>query len=578
MRATYYISFDNWSNQTQIYPSNEPKVKANPEPGEIFLRAKVDNFVIGATKNSASYNTILGYFNTPDMSSMIYFKIVSDVTYNFKAPISDGRINTETKVYYIAPEPDDEYRPILDIYKRKIKFSSITGNTFYPPKLNTSTFTNVGFTSFAETNKNVSISGDTGDYITQEIVVGVVQQQMQVRVCIANLTTNETIRMRLENSLGTALSADTNITADGSFIITYSNVVVASDCFLIIEAIANSTVATFDYSVYNLDQSLGLGSQTLESFIAGIFSSLGVTATPISTYLWNDAVSADSPAAISSYMTSNPANDYVTETVAVMNGISVMRTDQLLGGTTADIKLSLEDVMIILRTKIRAWWYLDAEGQFRIEHEKYFRSYTSQLNLTAGVYPAMKPEVDHKIYTYNKGDIYSQLNYKEQNESGVFIADPIEYDINLTTKNTKDINLDITCDIDHAYNNPSASTDSGICLMTGTIASSIFTVDIIKTGTAIWTVNYYMSWMYLFANYWSYFGEADEADINNGTTLTMDSVKEFMEQEDVKFYYASALDWKKPLTLSKGTAWIRSWEHSPETGFYNINVAYNPYL
>lgn len=580
MRATYYISFNNWSTQTQIYPSNSPKVKGENEPGEIFKRPRVDSFVITGTKNASVYTSLLTYFTTPDFNTEIYYKIVSDVTYLFKASISDGEIDTEKKIYKITPEPDDDYSPIMDVYKKKLEFAGIGSVNYYPLIINTSTFTNSGFDTFTEVDKHITIAeggGGSTSSIKQEIVVGTVQQQMQVRLNIANLTTNDNLTVRLVNSIGNALSNDTTISADGYYILTYSLSVGVSDCFVQIEGDPGVS-AQFDYSIYNLDQSLGLYCQTLKAFVQGMLSSLSVSATVVSTYLWNDTLSSDAPASISTYMGSNPTNDYVTEAAAIWNDISVLRTDRMVGGDS-DIKLSLDDVMNYLKIKLRAWWYIDPDGRIRIEHEKYFRSFTTQLDLTGATYTVYRPETDRKNYVFNKSDIYSQLNYKENNEGNApFIAHPIEYSSILTTPKTKDINIDITCDVQYAYDNSTSANPGGLSFVHGTVNGSDFEQGMVSNAAGVWDNNYYLSWEYLFANYWGYFGEADEADINNGTILTLDSVKEFLEQSDIKFFYAGSLDWKRPVTLAHGTGWLKSWEHDPETGFYNINVGFNPYL
>jgi hypothetical protein len=580
LRATYYISFNNWSTQTQIYPSVAPKIKVANETGEKFKRARVDSFVITGTKNASVYTSLLTYFTTPDFNTEICYKIVSDVTYLFKASISDGELDTEKKVYKIAPEPDDIYRPFIDKYKKKIKIGALTGADYYPLKKNTGTFVNDGFDTFAEVANHITIiegGGGSTSYIRNPVTAGATATGMRVRLNIGNISTNDQITLRLVDSLGNALSADQVTMSNGYYILEYTGAVAVLDCFVEIQGEPGIN-CQFDYAIYFLDQSLNFKSETLEFFIGNMLTSLAITATVTSTYLWNDACSSDCPAPIVSYIGSNPANDYVVEGAAIWNDISVIRVSRLINGNS-DINISLEDLMNILKFKLRAWWYIDADGLFRIEHEKYFRSFTSQIDLTGATYSSYKPEIDRKNYVFNKSDIYSQLNYKENNEgNSPFVAYAINYISILTTFKSKDINVDITCDIQNAYDNSSSANSGGLALVHGTVNSGEFEQGMVTTSAGVWYTNYYLSWEYLFANYWGYFGEADEADINNGTTLTLDGVKEFLEQDEVKFFYAGSLDWKRPVTLSHGTGWLRSWEHDPETGFYSINVGFNPYL
>jgi hypothetical protein len=63
----------------------------------------------------------------------------------------------------------------------------------------------------------------------------------------------------------------------------------------------------------------------------------------------------------------------------------------------------------------------------------------------------------------------------------------------------------------------------------------------------------------------------------NGSAHTFTHVKEYVHQDGVKYPPSASLDWKKPVTLTKGTGWLRSADYSPETGWLTIAVGFNPY-
>lgn len=99
--------------------------------------------------------------------------------------------------------------------------------------------------------------------------------------------------------------------------------------------------------------------------------------------------------------------------------------------------------MDILKSK-RLYWFIDEDGKFRIEHEKYFRSYDPQANLTAVTFALDQPEVDHHIYSY-EGQSYNQVNLTEENAKNEdWTPIRIEYDPLLTSKEIQDLRASVT--------------------------------------------------------------------------------------------------------------------------------------
>ena len=93
----------------------------------------------------------------------------------------------------------------------------------------------------------------------------------------------------------------------------------------------------------------------------------------------------------------------------------------------------------------------------------------------------------------------------------------------------------------------------------------------------VYYLNQDLSWANLFSKYFGYFGEADEAEINEGDTLTLDGVKTFLKQDKIKFFYEGELNWIKPVKLTNGTGWLEKIEET-ESEFLTLNVGFDPYL
>jgi len=236
--------------------------------------------------------------------------------------------------------------------------------------------------------------------------------------------------------------------------------------------------------------------------------------------------------------------------------------------------------MDILKQKMRLWWFIDEDGHFRIEHERYFREYTSQADLTSVTYAGDKPEVDHKVYNYTLNESVSQITFSENNKSNPdWIASDILFPVLNTSKDTRDINISsLTTDIEYVIDNPSDASSSGIMLLKCKLMGTKHLVEIDQSteDTANYFLNARLGWYYLHANYFDYFAEAESGTVNGGA-FTFTHVKEFLKQNKVKFRMAADMLWYKPFTLSKGTGWIEDAEYDPETGMYSVNFGFDPY-
>ena len=590
MRATYYISFDEvtW---TRFYPTNHTALRLQQEPGEIFHRWKVDRFRIGKKLNSSLYISLQSmYFDPSFFGTEISYRVdINGVPkFYFKDTIRAGNLNTQNKYYDCTPDPDDEYEPILRSYNKKYDNPTLLfglADTLYIPSLSTDIFSNTDFSSFADISHTVSYTNDGSPAgpNTATLYIPTPEDGAMVTVLITDLSyTGDAPRLRLVDGSGNTCSNEVTVNANGKYELTMSGLEATVYVRLWQNNLTGSSRSgTFSYQVYCPEATLnGATLKALLSRILKFSEYFGLTiATIQSTILWNDALGSDPPPAIDTYITANPTNDYVLEDTAVFNNLYVCRTDAF-GAEQENLKICLKDIMDILKSK-RLWWFIDEDGNFRIEHDKYFRSYTSQVDLTSSTYAAQKPEVDKKEYSYDS-DNYNQINLIEENTVNEDWASVrVEYDPLFTGSDIKDERTPVTTDVKNGLDNPDGLS-GGLMLLRCDANNNILWDESLITSGAYYP-NQKLSPAWISTYYMDYFAEAEEGEIVVGDATTVHKsdhsfihVRETLKQTGIKFR-GIELDRKKPLTLSAGTGWLQSAEYDPETGWYNVDVLFNPY-
>ena len=587
MAKTYHISF-NGTGWTEFFPSNEPSISWE-RTDEMFMRYSIDSLKITKKENPSIFATTESmFFNSSDFSNPLYFKVQKSGVdkYFFKSSVNESEINTQNGSFEIKPRTNDDYEPILGKYN-VVYQDSVAGNlfgaagSFYIETENTNIFLNQTFDAFT----------DTADVITWANTAGGVERARQI---LDEGTGNgHVFQIAVSNFSGDEVDISL-VRTDGSTLNSNVEIINTNGVFTLIQ---NSATASVYLRIRNTDLGpggTGGGSFTYNTFTPTLYTTKGklvktliedlladymdLTYDVVSTYLWNDALETDPPAGIDTFITANPTSDYVIRGAAVWNGLFITKTHTFTADKNVMYEITFADLMGMLKTKFRAWWFIDSDGKFRIEHERYFKDYDAQIAIAS--YSTYKPEVDASVYRYEKGDIVSVINYSEPNaENADFIAAPIVYDQSLTTPNSKDIisPLDISTDLKFITADDGVQ-NSGYTLIQTTVSSAKYfaTVNESFYDSSVFYVNQKLSWANLFSNYWKYYGESSSADINGGTTLTLSHVKEFLKQDNIKFFYSGELDWKKPITLSNGTGWLDKFEET-DSEFLTINVGFNPY-
>ncbi len=590
MRAKYYISFDGKSSYSEFFPSNEPVITWNPEGDEMFMRPKVDKFKIAKEKNATIYAELLTrFFDSAYFTTDINYKIEEKgvKTYEFADPVINGSINTETSVYEGTPEPDDQYRHIMKKYTNKYvhltptTVFAVNDNAYADQSLESNTFVNQpppnDYTGWSDVSGNVGWANNAGGNarawltITDATPVDI--------ICKITAFSGTPMILRGINAGGVPVGADVTINAVGTYVIDVSGATY-------VEAFNNSLVlvtGTFSYKFYTINSADDIisGGDLRDCLVSCFNSFMQVSVgTPVSTILWNDTLPtghAVNTPNISTYITANPNNDYVLESPAILNDLWLSWVDHYMTYHEFKGEISLKDVMDILK-KLRLFWYIDEDGLFRIEHEKYFRDYISQANITSATYISDKPEIDRKKYTYSKDRIFAQTNFNEANQYNEdWIAQPIYYD-QVITGNINSVTLNVSTDFKNIHDNPDKIQGGGLVL-TRMIQGTTFKLLDVDASTKT-PGNFYMNaklgWYFVLANYHKWFSSAETGTVN-GSAFTFDHVKEFLNQNDISFHMDAVLDWKKPLTVELGEGWLTSAKYVPDTGMYTVSLAFNPY-
>lgn len=591
MAKTYFISF-NGIDFTEFYPSNRPKVTNVQQPGERFFRARVDQFSIPRVTNSTILDTLESYFfDDTKFSTTLNFKIKKSGvdTFFYRMSVNEGEFDTEKKVFKCTPRPDDDYQDILDLYEKSLVDLTIPGlygldTTLFVLEKDPASaeFTEVGVDpdfDFADTAGDIVWDNDSASTnFASKAYTGDDANGNVCKIVFVDFT-GDNFNVYLADNAGVAKSNSVVVNADKTAVLT-QNAGGATKIYLEFAAGDDGTVS---YQVFTPQKFLQAGT-TLLAFIERLLTGapyLNLTYDVVSTYLWNDALGSDPPPNIDTYISGNPTNDYVIEGAAVWNDLFVTKTHLFTTDKNPSLTLTFKDVMDFIKIKLRAFWHLDEDGKFRIEHEKYYRDFATQLNVTTAPETSDKPEIDVSVFSYDKSSIFGTLNYSEDNEFNTdFLPEPILYDNELTTPNSVDISASIQISTDAGFivDTDNSVDNNGLSLFQCFKSGADYFVDINASyyDADIYFSNQRLSWAHVMDNYFGYFAEANAGTVNTDAK-NFDAVKEFLKQTGIKFYYDGELDWRKPVTTANGLCWLEQWEES-EDEFLTINVGYDPYL
>ena len=621
MKYRYYINFNKASpSWSEFWPTKEAICTKFIPSGVEFYREKCSELIInrkcGDDDNSTVYDTLETWvtdktkFNDEieieiyrgDRTGTLYFAGYFS--------ISDSTIDKEYKVFKITPLIDDAYRDFVDggeaeynvfansIFSEDIIIGSYDALGVWTAGSPNGTFND--FDTFTGTGGTLTsvIDSDAGNVEARYQTLGNLTNNKKVIVKIIGITLNAGTGPYID----IFSAADASITDEGAQQITAAKNIEftinsTEEGFIVLHTDPALQLTNFALSLAVIKEGdlelnyTALFMDFIEKFIthSSLMNLTGYVGKIKSTFINNDALPSDAPSSINTFITANADGNYVSElTVNVLNGFLIGETRRFVTASVTENLVSFNQIMSDLMETLQAGWYIDADGDFRIEHIKYFEKLTDDstaVDLTGAGYTKYKPESDKKELKFNKSLLANREQFRwaqtdTLTNSEDFIGVDIIYDNLETISNVaKHEPRNITTDLQYLVDNPDDASASGFIYLSGTVLDSgYYFIDfVLGELSATRILNGIFAWANLQDRYWTWRRMSENGDMNSGGTTSFDSAVRFLEQSDVKFGYQSTLSGFTKITTSQGTGRQLEAKRDLDTDFITLLIAYNPY-
>ena len=610
MAKHYYISFDGVAF-SEIFPVNNPTASLRQKEGTRVWREEVDEIKLPKTTNATVYDTLHSYFTDKtkfdvEIEIEIYSGTRTSGALYWKGlfSISDTEDNFQNTVAVLNPlRINDEYRTILE--KSEIQFELSQGTIIleqyrvgYAVDAPIATTwvngsINTAFSTFVAVGGNIataSAPAGVGYEAYLPINTGLADDDIVI-IDVHTFNSNTTPTFEIMFGAGNLITdegAKQISTGAMGFTINGGS---SSPRLWFQAPPGDTTNTTFSLrKITSGNNKLSAGEllmDFIEEFITGNLHMYltAYTGDVVSTFFNNDVLPTDAPSSISTFITANPNGNYVTETTdnelnTIIIGLLIKWFDT---EDSPSFKLSFNDIMDQLRDMYQVYWFIDADGKFRIEHEKYFvKQVDDSTAISLSNYPTA--EIDAKEFKYNKSRLAATETFSwMQSSNSDFVGRNIIYNNFETTNNSLEYSIsNVTTDIKYVLDNIDDASNSGLGIyqcnfLTGITGPDLYAISIATgayTSNAI--SNAAFSWANLHEKYWSWSRMSENATIN-GVATTLASSLRFLEQTDIRFFYSTAIDpfTKINATLTGGApVEIR---RDLETDMVEIILGYDPY-
>ena len=531
--------------------------------------------------------------------------------------ISDGTIDREKRTFKFVSRIDDKYRSLWEDRETRYDVSSyrfgsaLTGKNVIAPEEKAISwqpnpspgFPGSGFSIVFDTfitggSDNVLtsvIDSDAGNKESKYFVPTGASNgdTIVIEITAYNQTGAGHPYMDIFDSSDNSVAGKQQITAAGTYTFTVAGVPAAVMLFTDLAAdTTNFSMTLYAYVSDGTNNSIAnLYMAFIETFITNVLTMdlSGFIGGVKSTYLNNDALPSDAPSSIVTFISGNPNGNYVSlDTDNPLNELLIGQTRLWVDADVTELKVSFADLMSDLKQTYDCGWYIDADGDYRIEHVKYFeklRDDSTALDLTSAPFDKYKAETDAKELTMNKALLGNREQFEWQqvdeiNNSEDFIGVDIIYDNLETIENVfRHEARRITTDLQYLLSNAAdASADGLVFLQTRLQGGNTYIVEnetgILSTDLIL---NGHMSWANLQDKYWTWRRMSENGDMNAGDTTAFDSAVKFLQQDNVRFGYQITLDPYTKITTSQGTGQQTEVVRSLDTDFLTMLISYNPY-
>jgi len=606
MAKHYYISF-NSVDFTEIFPSNEPESVKRKIDGTQVWREEVEELKLLKTNNATVYDTLHSYFiDKTKFDNQVEIEIYSGTRsagvlyWKGLFSISDTKDNFEYTSVTLNPlRINDDYRTIIE--KADIQYELDVATTIlddhrigYSVPLGIDTVWQNGtigtaFTTFSAVAGSIATAAagaGAGYEAYVPISTGLTNNDVVV-IDVSSFTSNTNPTFDIMYGAGNSMTDEgPKEIGVGLLAFTMSSSQALPRVWLQSNA-GDTTGVNFTLRRVAVEaQDAGtLLMEFLDDFISNSsFMSLAAySGNVVSTFFNNDALPTGAPSTISTFITANANGNYVTETTTneLNDTIIGLLNEWFSLDAPPSFKLSFNDIMEQLREVFQVYWFIDADGKFRIEHEKYF---VKQVDDSTAITIVAQDEVDAREFVYNKKGVYSieQFSWSQAANQDFIGRDIIYNNFETTIRSIEHSANYITTDIDYVVNNLTEASNNGLALyncaiLTGITGDDMYEIQL-DTGALSSSLisNGAFSWANLHEKYWSWSRMSENATINSVATTLQSSIR-FLEQANVRFYYSTAIDpYTKIETTLTGGAPIEI-RRSLDTDYVDIIVSYNPY-
>lgn len=610
MAKHYYISF-NGVAYTEIFPSNNPIGTQQQLEGTRVWRESVDEIKLSKSKNSTVYDTLHSYFIDKtkfdvEIEIEIYSGLRATGTLYWQGlfSISDTKDNFQNTYCKLTPlRINDDYRTILE--KADISYE-LDYNTLIleqervgyserisvgPVWLNGSIGT--AFTTLVASGGVISTASAVAGGIyeaTVAINTGLAAGDIII-VDVAELNTNTTPTFDVIAGAGISKTSEgAKGIFEGNMGFTLTGA--ASSPKLWLQSLPGDTTNT-RFSVrkiadaYDINNAGSLLMDFIEDFITGssFMHLTGYTGNVVSTFFDNDALETSAPTSIATFIGTYADGNYVTElaTNELNNTIIGILAEWFDITSRPSFKLSFNDIMNQLREVIQVYWFIDNDDKFRLEHEKYFvRKVDNSTPIDISNHDTA--EVDAKEFEYNKNKIGSEEVFQFAQAGNLdFVGRSIIYNnfetINKPIEHSPNY---ITTDMNYIINNLDSASNNGLGLYNCNVITGIAGADLYEIAFATGLLsssgmsNAVYSWANLQSHYWRWSRMSENATLNAVAT-TMNSAIRFLQQENVRFFYSTAINPFTMITTSLTGAAPIEIKRDLETDYITLILGFDPY-
>lgn len=240
--------------------------------------------------------------------------------------------------------------------------------------------------------------------------------------------------------------------------------------------------------------------------------------------------------------------------------------------------MTFNELMDMLHNMFNVYWFIDSDGNFRIEHEAYWdanpSSDTDLTTLDSGRWIKSKNK-----WEYDTKDMCNIEKFSMVEASSVdFIGYPIVYDNvetgNKYNDNVKEYRVNVTTEIGYIYSSPENIDNDGWVLLqtdgSGNIeneAGKIITLGIFPNG--------HLSWSALHENYWRHGRVVQNGTMNNVATTFTSWKRRIMQTDIVYPECCDSFDMDSTKTTELGDGEVRSAEYKLIDGSLKTNFFFS---